>query len=120
MTKSGLPYGISMSAMIFPAKKRPAHPAAARTMSMRISLLLRSARWPRKLMRFPFFMRGNYTTETGVGMHFHSSALRSILSSMATETILVVEDESSVARGLEYGLKAEGFTVLLAVNGKKA
>jgi len=43
-----------------------------------------------------------------------------MLSPMATETILVVEDESSVARGLEYGLKAEGFTVLLAVNGKKA
>jgi two-component system alkaline phosphatase synthesis response regulator PhoP len=39
---------------------------------------------------------------------------------MAGETILVVEDESSVARGLEYGLKAEGFTVLLAGDGQKA
>ena len=39
---------------------------------------------------------------------------------MSGETILVVEDESSVARGLEYGLKAEGFTVLLAANGKRA
>ncbi|HVO40739.1 MAG TPA: response regulator transcription factor [Spirochaetia bacterium] len=39
---------------------------------------------------------------------------------MSGETILVVEDEPSVARGLEYGLKAEGFTVLMADNGKKA
>ena len=31
---------------------------------------------------------------------------------MAGERILIVEDESSVARGLEYGLTAEGFTVL--------
>jgi DNA-binding response OmpR family regulator len=39
---------------------------------------------------------------------------------MPGETILVVEDESSVARGLEYGLKAEGFSVLLASTGKRA
>ena len=39
---------------------------------------------------------------------------------MSSHTILVVEDEPSVARGLEYGLKAEGFTVLLAPTGKKA
>jgi DNA-binding response OmpR family regulator len=39
---------------------------------------------------------------------------------MGTESILIVEDESSVARGLEYGLKAEGFSVLIAANGKKA
>lgn len=39
---------------------------------------------------------------------------------MAGETILIVEDEASVARGLEYGLKAEGFAVLLAADGKKA
>jgi two-component system response regulator VicR len=39
---------------------------------------------------------------------------------MAGETILIVEDEASVARGLEYGLKAEGFAVLAAPNGKKA
>jgi DNA-binding response OmpR family regulator len=39
---------------------------------------------------------------------------------MPGETILVVEDEASVARGLEYGLKAEGFTVLVAPTGKKA
>ena len=29
---------------------------------------------------------------------------------MAGERILVVEDERAVARGLEYGLRAEGFT----------
>jgi len=39
---------------------------------------------------------------------------------MPGETILVVEDEPSVARGLEYGLKAEGFTVVLAADGKRA
>jgi DNA-binding response OmpR family regulator len=39
---------------------------------------------------------------------------------MGSESILIVEDDSSVARGLEYGLKAEGFSVLLAANGKKA
>jgi DNA-binding response OmpR family regulator len=39
---------------------------------------------------------------------------------MPGEIILIVEDESSVARGIEYGLKAEGFTVLLAANGKRA
>ena len=36
------------------------------------------------------------------------------------DTILVVEDEATVARGLEYGLKAEGFSVVVAPNGKKA
>jgi DNA-binding response OmpR family regulator len=36
------------------------------------------------------------------------------------DTILVVEDEAPVARGLEYGLKAEGFAVVVAGNGKKA
>jgi DNA-binding response OmpR family regulator len=36
------------------------------------------------------------------------------------DTILVVEDEAPVARGLEYGLKAEGFAVVVAPNGKKA
>jgi DNA-binding response OmpR family regulator len=39
---------------------------------------------------------------------------------MPGETILVVEDEPSVARGLEYGLKAEGFTVLVAGSGTRA
>ncbi len=39
---------------------------------------------------------------------------------MEGHTILVVEDEPSVARGLEYGLKAEGFTVLLTGSGRKA
>jgi two-component system, OmpR family, response regulator VicR len=39
---------------------------------------------------------------------------------MSGETILVVEDEPSVARGLEYGLKAEGFNVVVAATGKKA
>jgi DNA-binding response OmpR family regulator len=39
---------------------------------------------------------------------------------MPGEIILVVEDEPAVARGLEYGLKAEGFTVLTAGNGARA
>ncbi len=39
---------------------------------------------------------------------------------MPGETILVVEDEPSVARGLEYGLKAEGYTVIVAATGAKA
>ena len=32
----------------------------------------------------------------------------------------MVEDEPSVARGLEYGLTAEGFTVLVATDGASA
>jgi len=39
---------------------------------------------------------------------------------MPGETILVVEDEPSVARGLEYGLKSEGFSVLVAPTGAAA
>jgi DNA-binding response OmpR family regulator len=39
---------------------------------------------------------------------------------MTKEKILVVEDERAVARGLEYGLKAEGFTVFLAETGNHA
>ena len=39
---------------------------------------------------------------------------------MPGEKILIVEDERAVARGLEYGLEKEGFTVLLAENGRKA
>ena len=39
---------------------------------------------------------------------------------MPGEIILVVEDEPAVARGLEYGLKAEGFTVVTAGNGARA
>ncbi len=39
---------------------------------------------------------------------------------MPGEIILVVEDEPAVARGLEYGLKAEGFTVLVAPTGSRA
>ena len=39
---------------------------------------------------------------------------------MAGERILVVEDESAVARGLEYGLKSEGFSVLVAPTGQRA
>ena len=38
---------------------------------------------------------------------------------MTGERILIVEDERAVARGLEYGLKAEGFTVLLAETGNR-
>lgn len=36
---------------------------------------------------------------------------------MTRERILIIEDERAVARGLEYGLKTEGFSVLLAENG---
>jgi DNA-binding response OmpR family regulator len=36
------------------------------------------------------------------------------------ERVLVVEDETAVARGLEYGLKAEGFEVRVADCGLKA
>jgi len=39
---------------------------------------------------------------------------------MAGERILVVEDERAVARGLEYGLTREGFTVLWADTGQRA
>jgi DNA-binding response OmpR family regulator len=39
---------------------------------------------------------------------------------MAGETILIVEDERAVARGLEYGLAKEGFTVLVAETGLQA
>jgi DNA-binding response OmpR family regulator len=38
---------------------------------------------------------------------------------MTRESILIIEDERAVARGLEYGLKAEGFTVLIAENGNQ-
>ncbi len=39
---------------------------------------------------------------------------------MAGERVLVVEDERAVARGLEYGLASEGFSVLLAATGEQA
>lgn len=39
---------------------------------------------------------------------------------MAGERILVVEDERAVARGLEYGLRAEGFEVFWANTGQSA
>lgn len=39
---------------------------------------------------------------------------------MAGERILIVEDERAVARGLEYALQQEGFSVLLAENGAQA
>jgi two-component system response regulator VicR len=39
---------------------------------------------------------------------------------MSGERILVVEDERAIARGLEYGLTQEGFTVLVAENGQRA
>ena len=39
---------------------------------------------------------------------------------MAGERILLVEDERAVARGLEYGLRAEGFEVLWARDGQSA
>ncbi|MGD8965923.1 MAG: response regulator transcription factor [Anaerolineae bacterium] len=39
---------------------------------------------------------------------------------MAKERILVVEDERAVARGLAYGLRDEGFEVLVAPTGQEA
>ncbi|MEZ4767012.1 MAG: response regulator transcription factor [Caldilineales bacterium] len=39
---------------------------------------------------------------------------------MTGEKILIVEDERAVARGLEYGLTAEGFSVLWARTGGEA
>ena len=39
---------------------------------------------------------------------------------MASEKILIVEDERAVARGLEYALQAEGFKVLIAETGMSA
>ncbi len=39
---------------------------------------------------------------------------------MSGERILIVEDEPAVARGLEYGLKSEGFQVYWAENGRAA
>jgi two-component system response regulator VicR len=39
---------------------------------------------------------------------------------VAGERILIVEDEHSVARGLEYGLTKEGFAVLWAETGQQA
>ena len=39
---------------------------------------------------------------------------------MIGERILIVEDERAVARGLEYGLTSEGFTVLWADTGQRA
>jgi DNA-binding response OmpR family regulator len=39
---------------------------------------------------------------------------------MTNERILIVEDERVVVRGLEYGLRNEGFDVLWAENGRRA
>jgi DNA-binding response OmpR family regulator len=39
---------------------------------------------------------------------------------MSGERILIVEDEAAVARGLEYGLRSEGFQVMWAENGQSA
>lgn len=36
------------------------------------------------------------------------------------DSILIVEDERAVARGLEYGLRSEGFSVLWAETGRRA
>lgn len=35
-------------------------------------------------------------------------------------TILIVEDERTVVRGLEYGLRNEGFTAFWAATGRQA
>jgi DNA-binding response OmpR family regulator len=39
---------------------------------------------------------------------------------VARERILIVEDERAVARGLEYGLQAEGFETVWAATGQQA
>jgi two-component system, OmpR family, response regulator VicR len=39
---------------------------------------------------------------------------------MSGEKILIVEDERAVARGLEYGLQAEGYAVRIAETGEQA
>lgn len=39
---------------------------------------------------------------------------------MTSELILIVEDERAVVRGLEYGLRNEGFAVVWAENGRRA
>ena len=39
---------------------------------------------------------------------------------MSGERILIVEDERAVARGLEYGFRREGYSVLLAETGHRA
>jgi DNA-binding response OmpR family regulator len=39
---------------------------------------------------------------------------------VAEERILIVEDERAVARGLEYGLRQEGFETLWAATGRQA
>ena len=39
---------------------------------------------------------------------------------MSGTRVLIVEDERAVARGLEYALSKEGFTVLWADNGRRA
>jgi len=36
-----------------------------------------------------------------------------------SSTILIVEDEHAVARGIEYALEQEGYTVALARSGAK-
>jgi two-component system, OmpR family, response regulator VicR len=55
-----------------------------------------------------------------MGRWRHETSRATLKAVMSGETILVVEDEPSVARGLEYGLKAEGFTVKVAVTGAAA
>jgi DNA-binding response OmpR family regulator len=42
------------------------------------------------------------------------------MMSTTRDSILIVEDERAVARGLEYGLRQEGFTVYWADNGRSA
>jgi DNA-binding response OmpR family regulator len=39
---------------------------------------------------------------------------------MAGESILIVEDERAVARGLEYGLSKEGFKTYCVYTGQSA
>ncbi len=48
------------------------------------------------------------------------SPIRWYHRTMSGERILIVEDERAVARGLEYGLRSEGFSVLWADTGQRA
>jgi two-component system alkaline phosphatase synthesis response regulator PhoP len=51
---------------------------------------------------------------------FDGRRARGYNAPMSGERVLIVEDERAVARGLEYGLTKEGYTVLWAESGQKA
>ncbi len=45
--------------------------------------------------------------------------LHLLYSMFVQETLLLIEDEPAIAKGLVYGLKGEGYAVLWAANGKQ-